>query len=75
VVLVSDRFTTANNVAIAPAYTRFDATAGYHLGPRRPSIGVIAENLTNARCVTSGAAAVLFAGAPRRVALQANLLF
>jgi hypothetical protein len=46
---------------------RFDTSLGDQLADRR--------ELTNARYVTSGAAAVLFAGAPRRIALQANLLF
>jgi hypothetical protein len=68
----SDRFVGRDNVVIARAYTRFDATALFALaGPR---LG-IAENVTNTGYVTSGAGTVLFAGRPRRIALQLTSAF
>jgi iron complex outermembrane receptor protein len=75
VVAVSDRYTGRDNIAIAPGYTRFDASASYSFGPRRPSIGLVVQNLTNTRYVTSGSGLVLWAGAPRRLALEIGYLF
>jgi iron complex outermembrane receptor protein len=70
VVHVSDRFTNRDNVVIAPGYTRFDATASWELLGPRLTLGVVAENLTDLRYVRSGAGGVLFAGPPRRLAVQ-----
>jgi iron complex outermembrane recepter protein len=70
VVHVSRRFTAGDNVVVAPPFTRLDASGSYDLAGRRLVIGVVAENLTNRRYVTSGAGAVFFAGTARRLALR-----
>jgi iron complex outermembrane receptor protein len=70
VVHESERFTNRDNAVIAPAYTRFDASSSWELAGRRLTLGIVAENLTDRRYVRSGAGAVLFAGSPRRLALQ-----
>ena len=75
VVHVSDRFTGRNNIVLAPAYTRVDATARYELAGPRLAVGLTAENLSNRRYVTSGAGQVLFAGRPRRIAVQLTAAF
>jgi outer membrane receptor protein involved in Fe transport len=75
IVTVSDRFTARDNVAIAAGYTRLDASASYAFGPRRPSVSLVVQNLANARYVTSGSGQILWAGAPRRVAIEIGYLF
>ena len=75
VVHVSDRFTARDNMVVAPAYTRFDGSASYEFRGARFAIGLIAQNLTNRRYVTSGARAVFFAGPPRRLAVQLTSAF
>jgi outer membrane receptor protein involved in Fe transport len=75
IVHVSDRFTGRDNVVIAPTYTRVDAAASYELAGPRLALGFTAANLTNRRYVTSGAGGVLFAGPPRRIAIQLTSAF
>lgn len=75
IVGVSDRFVARNNAVIAPAYTRWDASGTYDLPSAPLRIGLVVQNLTNVRYVTSGAGAVLYAGAPRRVAVQLTTRF
>jgi iron complex outermembrane receptor protein len=66
---VSDRFIARDNTVTAPAYTRFDLSASCELGPRLV-LGLVAQNVTDRRFVTSGNGAVFFAGQPRRLAVQ-----
>ena len=75
VVHVSDRFTARDNEVVTPAYTRLDGSASYDLSGPRLTIGLVAQNLTNRRYVTSGAGAVFFAGPPRRLAAQLTAVF
>jgi iron complex outermembrane receptor protein len=75
IVHVSDRFTGRDNVIIAPRYTRFDATASCDLVAPGLKLGFVAQNLTNLRYVTSGNGGVLFAGPPRRIAVQLTSSF
>ena len=75
VVHVADRFTARDNVVVAPAYTRLDGSASYELPGSRFTIGLVAQNLTDRRYVTSGAGAVFFAGPPRRLAAQLTSVF
>lgn len=75
VVHVSERFTAGDNVVVAPAYTRVDLSASYELPGSRFTIGLVTQNLTNRRYVTSGMGAVFFAGPPRRVAAQLTTVF
>ena len=71
---VTDRFTARDNVVIAPAYTRLDVSASYELTPRLV-LGLIAQNITDRRYVTSGNGAVFVAGQPRRLAVQLTSAF
>ncbi len=71
IVYVSDRFINRDNIFIAPAYTRLDASGSYVLTPAL-KLSVLLQNATNIRYVTSGAGAALYAGAPRRVAVQVS---
>jgi len=75
VVHVSDRFTARDNTVVAPAYTRVDGSASYEFPGSPFTIGLIAQNLTNRRYVTSGAGAVFFAGPSRRLAVQLTSMF
>jgi outer membrane receptor protein involved in Fe transport len=75
VVHESERFTNRDNMIVAPAYTRFDASSSWELPGRRVTLGVVAENLTDLRYVRSGAGGVFFAGPPRRVAAQMTSSF
>jgi iron complex outermembrane receptor protein len=75
VVYVSERFIAANNLVVAPAYTRIDATASYALSGRTLALGVTAGNLTNRHYVTSGAGRTLFAATGRRIAIQLTSAF
>jgi iron complex outermembrane receptor protein len=75
VVYEGDRFTSRDNVITAPAYTRFDASSSWPLPGRRLTLGLVAENLTDLRYVRSGAGGVLFAGPPRRLAVQMSASF
>jgi outer membrane receptor protein involved in Fe transport len=75
IVAVSDRYTARDNIAIAPGYTRIDTSASYTFGPRRPSVTLVVQNLTNTRYVTSGSGLTLWAGAPRRVAIEVGCHF
>ena len=75
VVHVSDRFTARDNVVVAPAYTRIDASTAYPIGGQRLTLGLVAQNLTDRRYVTSGAGAVFFAGSSRRLAVQLTAAF
>jgi iron complex outermembrane receptor protein len=70
VVHESERFTNRDNVVTAPAYTRLDASSSWPLPGRRLILGLVVENLTDLRYVRSGAGGVLFAGPPRRIAVQ-----
>lgn len=75
VVHVSDRFTARDNEVVAPAYTRMDGSVSYELAGPRLVVGLVAQNLTNRRYVTSGSGTVFFAGAPRRLAVQLGSAF
>jgi outer membrane receptor protein involved in Fe transport len=75
VVHVADRYTDRTNAVLLPAYTRLDATARYEIAGPRLSVGLSAYNLTDARYVTSGAGRVLWAGPPRRIALEIGSAF
>jgi iron complex outermembrane receptor protein len=75
VVYEADRFTNRDNVIVAPAYTRYDATASWLLPGGHLALGVVAENLANLRYVRSGAGGILFAGPPRRLAVQMTSSF
>lgn len=75
VVHVSDRFTARDNVVVAPAFTRVDASTSYELAGRHLTVGVVAQNLANRRYVTSGAGAVFYAGQPRRLAVTLTSAF
>jgi iron complex outermembrane receptor protein len=72
---VSRRFTARDNVVVAPAYTRLDGSVSYELAGPRLVIGLVAQNLTDRRYVTSGAGAVFYAGPPRRLAVQLGSAF
>jgi iron complex outermembrane receptor protein len=75
VVHVADRFTARDNVIVAPAYTRIDASGSWDLAGPRIAVGVTVQNATNVRYVTSGAGAIFFAGTPRRVSVQLTSAF
>ncbi|WP_239492591.1 TonB-dependent siderophore receptor [Luteitalea sp. TBR-22] len=75
VVAVSSRFTTRDNLIVAPAYRRLDASAWYRPGDSPVSVGVVAFNLANTRYVTSGAGATFVAAPLRRVSLQCTTTF
>lgn len=72
---VSDRFIAANNVVVAPAYTRLDLSSTYELPNRRARLGLAVPNATNRRYVTSGAGQILWAGPPRQVVVQMTTWF
>jgi iron complex outermembrane receptor protein len=74
VVHVSERFTSRDNRTRIPPYTRLDVTALVGIVRSRLELGLAAENLTNARYVTSGAG-VFFAGPPRRLAATLTARF
>jgi iron complex outermembrane receptor protein len=74
-VYVGDRFTASDNVTIAAAYTRADATAAYAVRGSRLLLRLVAQNLGDVRYVTSGAGQALFAGPPRRIAVQLSSAF
>jgi iron complex outermembrane receptor protein len=71
---VTDRFTARDNLVIAPGYARADLSASYELTPRLV-LGLIAQNITDRRYVTSGNGAVFFAGQPRRLTVQLTSAF
>jgi iron complex outermembrane receptor protein len=75
VVHVGDRFTASDNTTIAAAYTRADATAAYALRDSRLTLRLVAQNLADVHYVTSGAGQALFAGPPRRIALELSSAF
>jgi iron complex outermembrane receptor protein len=74
VVHVSNRFSARDNLVVAPAFTRLDASGSFEIGPRL-TLGIVANNLTNRRYVTSGSGAVFFAAPLRRLAVQATTAF
>jgi iron complex outermembrane receptor protein len=75
VVAVSAQHTARDNLVTLPAYTRVDASTTYPLGSFGLTVGLIAQNLTDRRYVTSGAGATFFAAPLRRVAVQLNASF
>jgi outer membrane receptor protein involved in Fe transport len=75
VVNVADRYTDRTNAVLLPAYTRLDLTARYDIAGPRLTLGLNAFNLTDTRYVTSGAGRVLWAGPPRRIALELGSAF
>ena len=75
VVHISDRFLARDNEVVAPGYTRLDGSASYEVPGSRFTIGLIAQNFTNRRYVTSGAGGVFFAGPPRRLVAQLTSVF
>jgi iron complex outermembrane recepter protein len=74
VVRVSDRFIACDNIFIAPAYTRLEASGSYEL-TSGPKLSVVLQNATNLRYVTSGSGGAFYAGAPRRAAVQITSAF
>ena len=75
VVHVSDRFLAANNIAIAPSYTRLDLSGSYEFPKQRLRVSIGVPNATNIRYVTSGAGQILWVGQPRRVVVQLSTWF
>jgi iron complex outermembrane receptor protein len=75
IVYEGKRFTNRDNLVVAPAYTRLDVSSSWEFPGRRLALGVAIENLTDLRYVRSGAGGVLFAGPPRRVAVQLTSTF
>lgn len=75
IVHVGDRFLAANNVVVAPAYTRLDLSASYAFDKQRLRLGVGLLNATNRRYVMSGAGQILWVGQPRRFVVQAGTWF
>jgi outer membrane receptor protein involved in Fe transport len=69
-VRASSQFTSRDNLVEAPGFTRFDASASYELAGPRLTVGLVAQNLTNRRYVTSGAGTNLYAAPLRRLAVQ-----
>jgi iron complex outermembrane receptor protein len=74
VVHVSERFAARNNELRIPSYTRLDSNVLVALKPAHLELALVAENLTNARYVTSGAGS-FFAGPPRRLAATLTARF
>jgi iron complex outermembrane receptor protein len=74
VVYVSDRFTNRDNSVVAPSFTRLDASGSYEIA-RDLTVRVAANNVTNRRYVSSGSGLGLFAGPPRRIAVQLTTAF
>ena len=74
VVYVSDRFTNRDNSVVAPSFTRLDASGSYEIA-RDLTVRVAANNVTNRRYVSSGGGLGLFAGPPRRIAVQLTTAF
>src|SRR5262245_5879554 len=72
---VGDRFATRDNVVRVPSYTRVDLTASLQLVGPRLALGLVAENVGNARYITSGNRTVFFAGPPRRLAFSLTSAF
>jgi iron complex outermembrane receptor protein len=72
---VSSQFTARDNAIVAPGFTRFDASTSYELAGPRFTVGLVAQNLTDRRYVTSGAGANLFAAPLRRLAVQLTSAF
>ena len=54
VVYVAERFTARDNAVVVPAFTRLDGSAWYELAGPRLVLGLVAQNLTDRRYVTSG---------------------
>jgi iron complex outermembrane receptor protein len=75
VVHVGDRFATRDNAVRIPAYTRVDLTASVDLLGPRLVLGLVAQNVGDARYVTSGTRAAFFAGPPRRLAASLATAF
>ena len=75
VVYVAERFTARDNAVVAPAFTRLDGSASYELAGPRLVLGLVAQNLTDRRYVTSGNGGIFFVGPTRRVAVQLTSLF
>lgn len=75
VVHVSDRFAGRDNLVMVPSFTRIDTSASYELAGPRLTVGLVAQNLTNRRYVTSGNNAVFFAAPLRRLAVQLTSAF
>jgi iron complex outermembrane receptor protein len=74
VVYVSERFTARDNRVRVPPYRRLDANALVELVRSRLELALVAENLTDARYVTSGTG-IFFAGPPRRLAATLTARF
>ncbi len=72
---VSRRFTGRDNVVVAPAYTRLDASVWYRVADGRLAVGLIGHNLTNRQYATSGAGATFVVAPLRRVSLQCTTMF
>jgi len=74
VVYVSERFTARDNRVRVPPYTRLDANVLAEVLRSRLELALVAENLSDARYVTSGTG-VFFAGPPRRLAATLTTRF
>jgi iron complex outermembrane receptor protein len=72
---VSNRFIAEDNVVVAPAFTRVDASGSYVLVASRLKVGINVQNVTNVRYVTNGSGSALYAGAPRRFGVQLTAWF
>ena len=75
VVYVAERFTARDNVVVTPCVTRLDGSASHELAGPRLVLGLVAQNLTDRRYVTSGNGGIFFAGPTRRVAVQLTSMF
>ena len=75
VVYVAERFTARDNAVVVPAFTRLDGSASYELAGPRLVLGLVAQNLTDRRYVTSGNGGIFFVGPTRRVAVQLTSMF
>jgi outer membrane receptor protein involved in Fe transport len=75
IVYVAERFTARDNAFVVPAFTRLDGSASYELAGPRLVLGLVAQNLTDRRYVTSGNGGIFFVGPTRRVAVQLTSMF
>jgi iron complex outermembrane receptor protein len=72
---VSERFVGRDNAVRLPAFSRVDLTASVELLGPRLTLGLVAQNVGDARYVTSGTRVAFFAGPPRRLAVNLGSTF
>ena len=75
VVHESERFTNRDNVVVAPAYTRLDASSTWELPGRRLTLGMVVENVTDLRYVRSAPEACSSPGLRGVLAVQMSSSF